>query len=248
MAESRFGHRFENVRVHVDDVAARSADAVAAEAYAVGRHVVFGAHRFAPRTQHGLHLIMHELAHVVQQDSSQIPSRLLVSQANDPAERAADHSSNRGSLVSSTAVVARQGLGEMFGAVRGVGPYDAWKARGLANEALSMAQNSGLPGLHNGAADAYRHCYWNCRMAAELGADQAETVANGHERHGGGPANENTMDLSNNVVGRACSVDCDTCCRTELSSGNLRVIDSTGTVVPSSSPGATATTPGAYRY
>lgn len=40
--ETRFGHDLSRVRVHDDDRAARSADAVQARAYTVGSHVVFG--------------------------------------------------------------------------------------------------------------------------------------------------------------------------------------------------------------
>jgi outer membrane protein OmpA-like peptidoglycan-associated protein len=65
--EPRFGHDFSGVRVHTGVAAERSAQDVNAHAYAVGRHLVFGAGRFAPRTEEGRRLIAHELAHVVQQ-------------------------------------------------------------------------------------------------------------------------------------------------------------------------------------
>lgn len=42
LMERRFGHDFSRVRVHNDQVAARSAEAVAAEAYTVGSDVVSG--------------------------------------------------------------------------------------------------------------------------------------------------------------------------------------------------------------
>lgn len=65
--EGRFGHDFGQVRVHADARAARSAAAVSALAYTVGRDVVFGAGRFAPGTAPGRALLAHELAHVIQQ-------------------------------------------------------------------------------------------------------------------------------------------------------------------------------------
>ncbi|HEU4456312.1 MAG TPA: DUF4157 domain-containing protein, partial [Longimicrobium sp.] len=46
--EPRFGHSFADVRIHADARAARSAAAVSAHAYTVGRDVVFGAGRYAP--------------------------------------------------------------------------------------------------------------------------------------------------------------------------------------------------------
>jgi hypothetical protein len=65
--ESRFGHSFARVRVHHDSLAAASAKAVNANAYTVGRDIVFAAGRYAPQTPHGRQLLAHELAHVVQQ-------------------------------------------------------------------------------------------------------------------------------------------------------------------------------------
>lgn len=65
--ERAFGHDFARVRIHTDSAAAASARSVAAHAYTVGDHVVFGAGRFAPDSARGLRLLAHELAHVVQQ-------------------------------------------------------------------------------------------------------------------------------------------------------------------------------------
>jgi hypothetical protein len=81
--EPRFGHSFANVRVHDDGAAARSARAVGALAYTVGRDVVFGTGRYAPGTADGRRLLAHELAHVVQQAPS--PGATLQREA-DPAE------------------------------------------------------------------------------------------------------------------------------------------------------------------
>jgi hypothetical protein len=65
--EPRFGHDFGNVRVHLDALAARSADAVHANAYTVGRELVFARDRYSPHSDTGRRLLAHELAHVVQQ-------------------------------------------------------------------------------------------------------------------------------------------------------------------------------------
>jgi soluble lytic murein transglycosylase-like protein len=65
--ESRFGHDFSRVRVHTDERAAESAQAVNALAYTVGRDVVFGEGQYAPDTREGRKLLAHELAHVAQQ-------------------------------------------------------------------------------------------------------------------------------------------------------------------------------------
>lgn len=65
--ERRFGHPFADVQVHLGSQAERSAREVGADAYAVGRDIVFGAGQYAPDTRAGQHLIAHELTHVVQQ-------------------------------------------------------------------------------------------------------------------------------------------------------------------------------------
>jgi hypothetical protein len=65
--ESRFGRDFSAVRVHAGVGAARSAQALKAMAYTVGRDVVFGPGHYAPGTLAGRRLLAHELTHVVQQ-------------------------------------------------------------------------------------------------------------------------------------------------------------------------------------
>jgi len=67
--EGRFGHDFANVRVHVGEGASASAEAMDAQAYTVGQHVVFGAGQHSPGTANGRELVAHELTHVVQQRS-----------------------------------------------------------------------------------------------------------------------------------------------------------------------------------
>jgi hypothetical protein len=87
--ESQFGCSFSEVRIHVDDLAAASAQALKAEAYTVGSHIFFAARRYNPATPRGQWLLAHELAHVVQQqtDGSTAPvySR-LEEEANDVAD------------------------------------------------------------------------------------------------------------------------------------------------------------------
>jgi hypothetical protein len=75
--EQRFGHDFSGVRVHTDSVAARSAETLAARAYTVRHHVVFGTGRYAPASREGRSLLAHELTHVVQQQAL-APSTALV--------------------------------------------------------------------------------------------------------------------------------------------------------------------------
>ncbi|CAG0930516.1 hypothetical protein TFLX_01799 [Thermoflexales bacterium] len=67
---------FGQVRVHTDAQAAKSARAVNALAYTVGRDVVFAAGQYAPGTATGQHLLAHELTHVVQQANPSGPAPL----------------------------------------------------------------------------------------------------------------------------------------------------------------------------
>jgi Domain of unknown function (DUF4157) len=86
--EPRFDADFSGVRVHRDAHAARSARDVQAKAYAVGNRIVFSDSAYAPGTGPGLHLLAHELAHVVQQGASpslrrsQAASETLASDTN----------------------------------------------------------------------------------------------------------------------------------------------------------------------
>jgi hypothetical protein len=65
--ESRFGQDFSSVRVHTNDRAAESAQAINALAYTVGQNVVFNTGQYAPKTFTGQQILAHELTHVLQQ-------------------------------------------------------------------------------------------------------------------------------------------------------------------------------------
>jgi Domain of unknown function (DUF4157) len=91
--EERFGHDFAHVRVHADPAAARSADAIQAQAYTVGRHIVMGQNQFQPHAAPGMRLLAHELAHVVQQGNpdGDIAQPRAISRHDEPSELQADH-------------------------------------------------------------------------------------------------------------------------------------------------------------
>jgi len=65
--EGWFDQDFSNVQIHLGEEAERSAAEMSANAYSVGRHIVFAPGRYAPETNAGKELLAHELAHVVQQ-------------------------------------------------------------------------------------------------------------------------------------------------------------------------------------
>jgi hypothetical protein len=92
-AEARLGANFDGVRVHTDALAAESAQAVAATAYTVGQHIVFDSGQYAPQTEAGQRLLLHELVHTVQQggaDAPRLDTALHVSDPAEPAELEAD--------------------------------------------------------------------------------------------------------------------------------------------------------------
>jgi hypothetical protein len=60
---------FSHIRLHTDANAARSAQALRANAYTFGRHVVMGANRYAPGTPSGNRLLTHELTHTMQHNT-----------------------------------------------------------------------------------------------------------------------------------------------------------------------------------
>jgi hypothetical protein len=63
------------------------------------------------------------------------------------------------------------------------------------------------PGVQrNTKADAARHTYWNCALAALTNPGYAEGVTYQHEVSSPGPATETIMDLNNNAAGRALAI------------------------------------------
>jgi hypothetical protein len=97
--ESAFGTSFGDVRVHTDERASRSAEAVGANAYTVGSDVVFRSGHFDPGTPTGQRTIAHELAHVVQQSQGPVAGTeaaggIRVSDPSDHFERAAERTAD----------------------------------------------------------------------------------------------------------------------------------------------------------
>jgi len=210
--EDRFGQDLGSARIHVGDRASTAARSIHARAFTLGRDIVFDRGEYSPGTGEGRRLLAHELTHVAQQTGGSAPQ------------------GSGGVGLSAPPMVAR---GEKWDAFWDVGPLDALKAKELADKALAAAKKTGLPGLHNGPGDAWRHCYWNCIMTDEIGRDQAKSIADNHEKHGGGPAVENLMDSRNNWEGRECGgSSCDPCCQGKLDAGTLDVIEG-GKMVPS---------------
>ncbi len=97
--EAAFGTSFDHVRVHTDEKASRSAEAVGANAYTVGSDIVFRGGQFNPASSTGQRTIAHELAHVVQQsqgpvDGTDAGGGIRLSNPSDRFERAAEETAD----------------------------------------------------------------------------------------------------------------------------------------------------------
>lgn len=77
------------------------------------------------------------------------------------------------------------------------------RAKNNATKALTQAESWYPKSLHNGIGDGFRHCYWNALMTVDDGPTTASKIATRHEDAAKNqPANEKTMDLRNNQIGR----------------------------------------------
>lgn len=65
--ELLFGASLTEVRIHTDEHAQSWCRRLGARAFTVGDDIFFAANRFAPGTREGIHLLAHELTHVLQQ-------------------------------------------------------------------------------------------------------------------------------------------------------------------------------------
>lgn len=90
--ESRFGHDFSQVRVHINRQAAESAQSVDASAYTVRQQIVFDTNQYQPYSPAGQSLLAHELTHTIQQQQTGSPhivadQTVLEQQADQTAEQ-----------------------------------------------------------------------------------------------------------------------------------------------------------------
>ncbi|WP_372015259.1 eCIS core domain-containing protein [Pseudoxanthomonas sp. 10H] len=95
--EPLFGTSFADVRVHDDASSHAAARALHANAFTWGQHIHFGAGRYRPDSERGLHLLAHELAHTVQQRGSApvaAADAIEVGAPDSPLEREADASAD----------------------------------------------------------------------------------------------------------------------------------------------------------
>jgi hypothetical protein len=70
--ESRFGYDFSHVKIHTNEIAAKSAQSINALAYTSGSNIVFNNGQYSPTTLAGQKLLAHELTHTIQQGATNL--------------------------------------------------------------------------------------------------------------------------------------------------------------------------------
>jgi len=180
LMESKTGHDFGDVRVHTDERAAESADALNANAFAFGRDIYFGAGRYNPSSREGLRLVAHELTHTMQQGRARLPSpsdAIPVSSPGEPAELEAERvaeavmegggeiarapsSEIAGNLISRDAVASPPP--ELY-AAEYVSGYSDRIAAALATrmKAVELGTGSAYASWVGGSAHAFMEAAWN---------------------------------------------------------------------------------------
>ena len=68
--ESKIGSDFSNVKIHTDSRAVQMSQEIGAQAFTNGDHIYFNNGKYAPGNAEGKHLLVHELAHVVQHNGT----------------------------------------------------------------------------------------------------------------------------------------------------------------------------------
>ena len=115
--QARLGADFSDVRVHADDAAHRSAQAVGAHAYTVGSNVVFQRDKYEPQSTEGRTMLAHELTHVIQQRSGPVDGTptgdgVSVSDPSDRFERAAAENAERAMAAPAPAAAVQRAADE----------------------------------------------------------------------------------------------------------------------------------------
>ncbi len=70
--EPKFGHSFENVKIHADGQADELSKSVGARAFTTGQDVYFREGEYKPSSPEGRHLLAHELTHTIQQSRGNV--------------------------------------------------------------------------------------------------------------------------------------------------------------------------------
>lgn len=96
-AETLLGTSLSEAELHTGESADRAAEALGARAFTIGPHIFFRGGRYAPHTEPGRALLLHELTHAAQWIRGDVPAgaSLELAQPGHPLEREADSLSAR---------------------------------------------------------------------------------------------------------------------------------------------------------
>ncbi len=156
----RFGHRFEDVRVHAGPAAAAAAASVNARAFTLGRDIYFGDGQYRPQSAAGRELLAHELAHTLQDRPDVIARRALdttfdMPESDPGAAPGADsggHADELATLVSAGPSRGNQPARELLGRVEPNAQPDAIASLRTRLPAADREKVSALAGASPGAA------------------------------------------------------------------------------------------------
>jgi hypothetical protein len=83
-----------------------------------------------------------------------------------------------------------------------VGDIETDARKALAEAASRYPRHT----LHNGAGDAFRHCYWSALMTRDMGFLNTKAYTDAHEDYEGNPPDEKAMDTHNNLQGMVIGI------------------------------------------
>jgi hypothetical protein len=240
--ERALGADFSDVRVHQDDGRTR---AMNAEAYTVGRDIVFGGGNYDPHSAEGQHTLAHELTHVVQQRSgpvagSEVGDGVSVSDPSDSFERAAEDAADRamgGSPVSAPVAAAPSGGGSSGGATvqRKPGPMDALEGPIDAAKNLYgiLSKPAGSVERRDAAMDALKEGLGKIPFIGEKLGDMAQNWKNKEEAKLGTVTEGDGMEVKGEMNGDNATINRNLQGENvgDIDTGNGQIVKPDGTIV-----------------
>ncbi len=232
--EPRFRRNLGDVRIHTDERAGRSAQAVHAHAYAVGQDIVFAPGRYRPETRPGQWLLAHELAHVVSHVGA--PTAL----------HRYDESTDPNTALGQAALAVAPFL--VGGPLWAIPAY--FCLRPLERPMIditftrwipAVCAREGAPFLPNRTWDSFGHCWIGCEASRKCGTDVAALAGGSRELYrelqrilGIRPHDSFKQDIGNQKKGRRLSFTAGTCytlCDESYRTGGLDLSAPEGTCI-----------------
>jgi Domain of unknown function (DUF4157) len=181
--ESRLGTDgadLSSVRVHADHDAGQLAQMLGADALTVGSHIAMGKNQFDPDTTRGRTLLVHELAHTVQQQSasSDVPrGPIPVTRPTADSERDADAVAKSALPRARPSVRVPAGVVQRQGSTEGAQPLAEPGALAVGSgKALNIEFHAFIPGSLGRRFDSFPHAK-DLKNQASFDADVAAVTS-----------------------------------------------------------------------